>query len=163
MVTAARTILIATDADEVFDEVDAALGETGTTIARVRAGREVLPAVRELQPDLVVLDLQIGNMGGVATCLGLRNEESFDRIAPQNVIILLDREADVFIARRGDADGWLIKPLDSLRLRRAAAAVLAGERYTEGGPRTPLEAAPAVDEAALDEAADEQPADDVAS
>ena len=160
MVTAARTILIATDADEVFDEVDAALGETGTTIARVHAGREVLPAVRELEPDLVVLDLQIGNMGGVATCLGLRNEESFDRIAPQNVIILLDRDADVFIARRADADGWLVKPLDALRLRTAAATVLAGERYSEGGTPPVLEDAPTPDGS---EAGDEQPADDVAS
>ena len=164
MVTAARTILIATDADEVFDEVDAALGETGTTIARVHAGREVLPAVRQLEPDLVVLDLQIGNMGGVATCLGLRNEESFDRIPPQNVIILLDRDADVFIARRADADGWLVKPLDALRLRTAAATVLAGERYSEGGARSVLDDAPVADDAADgSDAADEQPVDDVAS
>ena len=32
-----RTILIATDADEVFDEVDAALSDEATTLARVRA------------------------------------------------------------------------------------------------------------------------------
>ena len=127
-----RTVLIATDADEVFDEVDAALADASTKVLRVRAGRDVLAAVIELSPDLVVLDLQIGNMGGVATSLGLRNEESFDRIAPQNVLMLLDRSADVFLARRGGADGWLIKPIDSLRLRRAADEVLAGGTYTEG-------------------------------
>lgn len=132
--TTRRTILIATDADEVFDEVDAALGDATTAVVRVRAGREVLPSVLELEPDLVVLDLQIGNMGGVATCLGLRNEESFSRIAPQNVLILLDRTADVFIARRSGADGWLVKPINPLRLRRAADAVLAGGTYTEGEP-----------------------------
>lgn len=127
-----RTILIATDADEVLDEVDAALSEPGTTVARVRAGRQVLAAVRELDPDLVVLDLQIGSMGGIATCLGLRNEESFGRIQEQKVLILLDRVADVFLARRAGADGWMIKPLDPLRLRRAALAVLEGSTYTEG-------------------------------
>ena len=159
MVTAARTILIATDADEVFDEVDAALGETGTTIARVHAGRQVLNAVKELQPDLVVLDLQIGNMGGVATCLGLRNEESFARIDPQNVIILLDRDADVFVARRAEADGWLIKPLDALRLRAAAAAVLAGETYSEGGVTVPLIEDPEEDDAEIDNVAEDEGAD----
>jgi DNA-binding response OmpR family regulator len=132
--TSRRTILIATDADEVFDEADAALGDGETQMVRVHAGREVLPAVKQLEPDLVILDLQIGNMGGVATCLGLRNEESFDRIAPQNVLILLDRTADVFIARRAGADGWLIKPTNPLRLRRAADRVLAGGSYTEGEP-----------------------------
>ncbi len=130
--TARRTFLIATDADEVFDEVDAALGDATTAVVRVHTGREVLPAVLEVEPDLVILDLQIGNMGGVAASLALRNEESADRIAPQNVLILLDRVADVFITRRGGADGWLVKPLNPLRLRRAATAVLDGGSYTEG-------------------------------
>ncbi len=127
-----RTILIATDADEVFDEVDASLSDEVTSLARVRAGRDVLAAVQQLQPDLVLLDLQIGNMGGVATSLGLRNEESFGRIDEQRIVLLLDRRADVFLARRSGADGWLIKPLNTLRLRRAVDAVLDGEDYTEG-------------------------------
>jgi len=127
-----RTVLIATDADEVLDEVDAALADDTTRVVRVRAGRDVDAAVRELEPDLVVLDLQIGNMGGVATALGLRNEESFGRIPEQTVLMLLDRTADVFLARRADADGWLVKPLDALRVRRAAEQVLDGGTYTEG-------------------------------
>jgi len=125
-------VLIATDADEVLDEVDAALADDTTRVVRVRAGRDVDAAVRELEPDLVVLDLQIGNMGGVATALGLRNEESFGRIPEQTVLMLLDRTADVFLARRADADGWLVKPLDALRVRRAAEQVLGGGTYTEG-------------------------------
>lgn len=128
----ARTILIATDADEVLDEVDAALADDATRVVRVRAGRDVLGAVREVAPDLVVLDLQIGNMGGVATALGLRNEESAGRLDPTTILMLLDRTADVFISQQARADGWLVKPLDSLRLRRAAEALLAGGTYTDG-------------------------------
>jgi DNA-binding response OmpR family regulator len=127
-----RTILIATDADEVLDEVDAALADDTTRVVRVRAGRDVLAAVRQVEPDLVVLDLQIGNMGGVATALGLRNGESAGRLDPTTILMLLDRTADVFISQQGQADGWLVKPLDSLRLRRAAEALLAGGTYTEG-------------------------------
>jgi DNA-binding response OmpR family regulator len=127
-----RTFLIATDSDDVLDDVDAALSEPGTTLARVRAGRDVLGAVGALQPDLVVLDLQIGNMGGVATCLGLRNEESFGRIDRQKVLMLLDRSADVFLAGRSGADGWLVKPLDPLRLRHAARSVLDGLGFSDG-------------------------------
>ena len=48
--------------------------------------------------------------------------------------MLLDRVADVHLARRCNAEGWLIKPLDSLRLKRAAKALLAGGSYTEGVP-----------------------------
>ena len=40
--------------------------------------------------------------------------------------------ADLHLARRSAADGWLIKPIDSLRLKRAADTVAAGGTYTEG-------------------------------
>lgn len=129
---ATRTVLLATDADEIFEEVDAALADSSTSVARVRAGRDVLPAVRQLSPELVILDLQIGNMGGVATALALRNEQGAGRLDDVNILMLLDRTADVFLARRADADGWLIKPVDPLRLMRAATAVLDGRTHTEG-------------------------------
>lgn len=141
-----QLILVATDADEVFNGIDAALADSTTQVERVTAGREVLAAVRALAPALVILDLQIGNMGGVATCMGLRNEESFGRIDPQNILILLDRQADVFIAGRSGADGWLVKPLNSLRVRKAVQQVLSGGTYAEGGEEA-QEAAPVTVEA----------------
>ena len=124
-------VIIASDTDAVADEVDAALADDDTAVLRVRAGADVSGAVEEHQPDLVVLDLQIGNMGGMACAMGLRAEADMGRLPDVAVLMLLDREADVFLARRSDADGWLIKPLDSFRLRRAARALLAGESYTE--------------------------------
>ncbi|MCU0271876.1 MAG: response regulator [Acidimicrobiales bacterium] len=125
------TVLLATDADWIRDEVDAALGAFHT-IHRVRAGSAVLAAVQEVEPDLVLLDLQIGKMGGIACCLDLRLEERAGRIPELKIVLLLDRQADLFLAQRAEADGWLVKPLDSLRLRRAATAVLAGESVREG-------------------------------
>jgi two-component system nitrate/nitrite response regulator NarL len=48
--------------------------------------------------------------------------------------MLLDRIADVHLAKRSGAQGWLIKPLDSLRLRRATDAIVAGKNWHEGVP-----------------------------
>jgi len=119
-------VLIATDADAVFAEVEAALVDESTTVVRVRQGQAVAGAVAESTPDLVILDLQIGNMGGIATCLHLRHEAGADRLPEVPVLMLLDRQADVFLARRSDADGWVVKPLDAYSLRKAATAVLEG-------------------------------------
>jgi DNA-binding response OmpR family regulator len=124
-------VLIATDADWIFDEVDAALAEGDTTVRRVSRGADVLPAIAEAEPDLVVLDLQIGNMGGMAACMAIRLEESGGRLPHLPVLMLLDRVADLFLARRSHADGWLVKPLDAFRLRRAADALLAGGEWFE--------------------------------
>lgn len=124
-------ILIATDSDAVAADVDAALGGAGSHIIRLRTGREVREAVLDHEPDLVILDLQIGSMGGMAACLDLRLEESADRVPAQYVLLLLDRDADVFLARRSGADGWLIKPADPVRLVMATQALLAGETFEE--------------------------------
>jgi DNA-binding response OmpR family regulator len=118
-------VLIATDADAVFDEVDAALADEQTTVVRVRAGNVVAGVVAESTPDLVILDLQIGNMGGIAACLNLRHEAGDGRLPHVPVLMLLDREADVHLARRSGADGWVVKPLNAFALRAAATSILA--------------------------------------
>ena len=130
--TAVPDVLVATDSDAVYDDIAAALDGPETTFRRVRRGYDVFPEVLERAPDLTVLDLSIGNMGGMATAMNLRLETGAGRIEPVRVLMLLDRQADVFLARRSDAEGWLVKPLDPIRVRKAAVAVMAGDRYEEG-------------------------------
>jgi DNA-binding response OmpR family regulator len=127
-------ILLATDADWIVHEVTAALGGPDTTFTVCRDGRVVSDQVRERQPDLAVLDLQVGSMGGMAIAMALRLDESGGTLPHVNVVMLLDRTADLYLAQRSTADGWLIKPLDALRLQRAAAAVTGGQTYFEGIP-----------------------------
>lgn len=137
-----HSIIVATDADWILDDVNAALGGPDTTIRHVRAGRDVLSLVEATLPDLVVLDLQIGNMGGMAACLNLRLEESADRLPHIPVLMLLDRRADVFLARRSQAEGWLLKPLDALRMHKAAQALLAGGTYEDATNAPPASVTP---------------------
>jgi CheY-like chemotaxis protein len=97
--------LLATDAQWVLDEVLAALGSPDTSFTVCRNGRDVPEAIATRTPDVAVLDLQIGSMGAMA---------------------------DVHLARRSGANGWIIKPLDALRLQRAAHAVASGESWHDG-------------------------------
>lgn len=113
-----RNLLLATDADGLFDDVAAALGGSHD-VYRVREGSQVTKAIGEVDPELVILDLQIGNMGGVATSLLLKQEQRAGRLDEVPVLLILDREADTFLAEQSGADAWLVKPLNSLALRRA--------------------------------------------
>ena len=117
-------VLLATDADWVVEEVAAALSAPEVTFRVVRSGQEVRGAVQASTPDLVILDFQIGNMGGMATCLDLRLESGVGRLPRVPVLMLADREADIFLARRSEADAWLVKPLNPLLLRRTAQELL---------------------------------------
>jgi len=127
-------VLIAADAEWLIDDVRSALEGPDTTFAICRTGQAVTVAATQQAPDLAILDLQIGNMGGMAVCITLRLDESGGRLPHIRVLMLLDRVADLFLARRAEAEGWLIKPLDSLRLRRAATTIMGGGTIYEGLP-----------------------------
>jgi DNA-binding response OmpR family regulator len=134
-------VLIVSDSDSVLEELRSALEDDETEIRELRTGEDVRLAVEDDAPDLVITDLQVGNMGGMAICLDLHLEESGGRIPHVPVVILLDRRPDVFLARRSAAEGWLVKPLDPLRIRRAVQAVLDdGTFYDESYKPLPLAA-----------------------
>lgn len=141
-------ILIATDAQWVLNEVTAALETPSTTFQVVTNGRLVADAVRERTPDIAILDLQVGTMGGMAITMDLRLDESGGSLPHVPILMLLDRVADVHMARRSGADGWIIKPLDAMRLGKAVRTITAGGTYTEGLPAEPAPAAPEVTETA---------------
>lgn len=117
-------VLLATDANWVVDDVVAALSDSETSFTVCRNGRDVTGVVKARTPDIAILDLQIGSMGGMATAMNLRNDESSGALEYVPILMLLDRDADVHLARRSGADGWLVKPIDPLRLRRAVNDVL---------------------------------------
>jgi DNA-binding response OmpR family regulator len=124
-------LLVVSDSLQVREAVKAAVPDTGITVRELNHGADVRPAVKARKPDLIVLDSQIGRMGGMATTLDLHLEEGAGRLPHVPVLQLLDRRADVFLARRSDAEGWVVKPLDPMRLGRAMSALLAGGTYED--------------------------------
>ena len=124
-------IVVASDAPSVRAEVTAVTASPDNEVLEVASGPEVLHSVQGELVDLVIVDMQMGNMGGMAVCLELRLQESYTDLGHVPVLMLLDRRPDVFLARRSGAEGWLVKPLDPLRLRRATAALLAGGTYAD--------------------------------
>ncbi|MCL4423592.1 MAG: response regulator [Actinobacteria bacterium] len=122
-------ILVASDAASVYQMIAAAVESADVEVEWLQSGPALIESVRQEEPDLVVLDMQIASMGGMAVCMELRLDESAGWIDHVGVLMLLDRRADVFLAKRSSAEGWLVKPLDPIRIRRAVRALLDGETY----------------------------------
>ncbi|MFZ0668519.1 MAG: response regulator [Acidimicrobiales bacterium] len=135
-------ILVASDAPSVRSEVLAVVAgpENETDVAFT--GPQVLAKATAEAPDLVVVDMQMGNMGAMAVCMELRLAESYGALPHVPVLMLLDRRADVFLAKRSGAEGWVVKPLDPIRLRRAVTALLGGTSFHDDS-YTPQPAFPA--------------------
>jgi DNA-binding response OmpR family regulator len=137
-------ILIATDAASVYQSVSSVLLAPGTTVRWVRSGPDVRTELDRQPADLAIVDMQIGSMGGIAVALDLRLEVDAGRVSGCPILLVLDRRADVFMARRAGVDGWVLKPLDPIRVRRAVAALLEGGTwYDESFAPDPVAMPPA--------------------
>ena len=117
-------VLVATDAQWVVDEIVAALSGPETSFTVCRNGRDVTDVVMARTPDIAILDLQSGSMGGMAVAMNLRHDESSGAMPRVPILMVLDRQADVFLARRSGADSWIVKPLDALSIKRGVACAL---------------------------------------
>ena len=81
------------------------------------------------EPDLLIVDLQMGNMGGMAVLPRAPARGLHGQLGHIPVLMLLDRRPDVFLARRSGAEGWIVKPRTRSRLRRAVTELLDGGTY----------------------------------
>lgn len=124
-------IVVAADGAWVRAQVRNALAGRDVEVVEVTRGQDVRETVDRHHPALVILDLQIGNMGGIATAIDLHLEASADRLPDVPILLLLDREHDRFLARRAAVDAELVKPVDPGTLRRAVTALL-GRRVATG-------------------------------
>jgi len=70
--------------------------------------------------DLAIVDMQVGSMGGMAITRSLKGATP----GAVPIVLLLDRRADAFIARRSGADAWLLKPFTAQELRSVLAAAV---------------------------------------
>ena len=77
---AVDTILVAAEASWIRDQVQVAFVEPGQRVIEVKRGQDVRDAVGEYEPSVVILDMQIGNMGGIAVALDLRLEAGEGRL-----------------------------------------------------------------------------------
>ena len=119
------TVLLVSDLASLRRELETMLAGPDLYIEEASSGAEAVARVTRGEIDLVVVDLQVGAMGGMAITMELRNLESYGGADSVAVLMLLDRRPDVFLARRAGADGFVVKPLDPQRLRSAVRALLA--------------------------------------
>lgn len=119
--------LVVADEPWVVNEVRTALTIGSWTIEEIADPRAVTARVEESRVDAVIVDMQVGSKGGMAVVRAIR--QSIDQADWPRMILMLDRSADVFLARRAGADAWVIKPFEAVELRAAVApaAAVAGD------------------------------------
>ncbi|MFO7299548.1 MAG: response regulator [Actinomycetes bacterium] len=109
-----KLVLVA-DAPWVVNEVKAALAGEPWQFVEVSDPEKAVETVESSLPDAVLVDLQVGSMGGMAVTRAIRQSVEHR----PRIVMLLDRHADTFLARRAGADAAVVKPIDGFELRFA--------------------------------------------
>jgi DNA-binding NarL/FixJ family response regulator len=124
--TSSIRVVIADDHPVVRDGLSALLASVpSVTVAGIAAtGREAVHAAVTLRPDVLVMDLQMPELGGVAAT------REIARAAPDIAVLMLtmfDDDDSVFAAMRAGARGYLLKGAQQDEIIRGIQAVAAGE------------------------------------
>jgi DNA-binding response OmpR family regulator len=119
------TVLVVTDEPWVRNEVHAGLTDPGYKLIDHDDPATAAAAAADEQVDAVIVDLQVGSMGGMAVTRAVRHATATDGDKGIPVVMLLDRTADSFLAGRAGADAWLAKPFTSHELMTRLAPLFA--------------------------------------
>jgi DNA-binding NarL/FixJ family response regulator len=95
-------------------------------------GQEALRKVRELRPDVVLMDIRMPVLDGLAATRRITDEQGLEDV---KVVMLTTFELDeyVFEAIRSGASGFLVKDTEPEELVRAVRAVVEGDALLSPG------------------------------
>ncbi|GAA4869788.1 MtrAB system response regulator MtrA [Pseudonocardia benzenivorans] len=118
---------------------DPALAEMLTIVLRgegfdtavVGDGTKALPAVRELRPDVVLLDLMLPGMNGIDVCRAIRSESG----VPIVMLTAKSDTVDIVLGLESGADDYVVKPFKPKEL---VARIRARVRRVENEPAEQL-------------------------
>lgn len=112
----AKTILHAEDSPSVRRWVAEQLSDPDVKVVSVSDGAAALQVLRESAVDLLLTDLEMPQLDGLALTAAVRELPAY-RFLP--VLILSARlPTDVEPERRQGVTGWIVKPTDPEHLRR---------------------------------------------
>ena len=117
------SILVVEDDHDIADLIVHYLQNAGHTAARLASGAEVMAFLQAHQIDLVILDLMLPGLGGMAVCRAMRGDTATAGIP---IIMLTARgdEADRVAGLEGGADDYVTKPFSPKELIARVAARL---------------------------------------
>jgi DNA-binding NarL/FixJ family response regulator len=101
-------------------------------VAEAADGEAALRQVRELRPAVVLMDIRMPLLDGLAATRGITSDAALDGV---KVVMLTTFELDeyVFEAIRSGASGFLVKDTEPEELLRAVRAVVAGDALLSPG------------------------------
>jgi two-component system chemotaxis response regulator CheY len=118
-----RTILAVDDSVSIRQMVKLALNRGGYDVVSAEDGNDGLAKARTTKADMVITDLNMPGMNGIALIREIRKLPAYTGVP----IIFLTTESDAVLkaeAKSAGATGWIVKPFQGEQLLAAVRKVI---------------------------------------
>jgi two-component system, OmpR family, KDP operon response regulator KdpE len=113
-------IIVVDDQPKIRRFMRTTLVAEGYEVDEAKTGEEALENMRDLHPDLIVLDMNMPGMGGLATCRAIRKDSDIAII----MLTVRNSEEDKVAALDAGADDFVTKPFSTPELMARIRAAL---------------------------------------
>jgi DNA-binding response OmpR family regulator len=105
-----KKILVLDDDKDILDIISFILNDSGYEIQALLNGESVFEAIRAFNPDLVLMDVMLGNMDGRVICKHIKRTESTHDLP----VILISGTHDLArsLDQQGAPNDFVPKPFD---------------------------------------------------
>jgi two-component system alkaline phosphatase synthesis response regulator PhoP len=132
-------ILIVDDEEDILELLTYNFESEGYRVRQARNGEEALSLVHGERPDLILLDIMMPKMDGVATCMALRSLPGMK----ETLIVFLTARAEEYSEVAGfeaGADDYICKPIKPRVLKSRIRALLRRKDFPEGADQQTIRA-----------------------
>lgn len=116
-------VLVVEDEDNIALALDFLMTREGYDHTRIADGAEALHFIRDMHPDLVLLDIMLPGASGYEICQGVRLDPSLADVK----ILMMTARGSTIERRKGlamGADGFITKPFALKELREEVRRLL---------------------------------------
>ncbi len=116
-------ILVVDDQTDLLELLDMSLSQEGYIVRTAASGAEALAMLAVDKPDLILLDIILGDTSGIKLTTKLKNEAETSHI-PIILLTAKDTETDIIVGLSVGADDYITKPFSTKVLLARIEAVL---------------------------------------
>ena len=109
------SVLVVDDVEDNLDLIEELLEDEVWSILRAQSGEEAVSLAVKCRPDLILLDMMMPRMSGLAVLRAIRSNEALGNVAVIFQTAYADKE-NIITARRMGCESFLCKPLTKDRL-----------------------------------------------
>lgn len=130
-----KRILVVEDEDNIAVALDYLMTREGYEQKRTATGAGAVELIRDMHPDLVLLDVMLPEVSGYEICQNVRMDPTLNDVK----ILMMTARGSAMERRKGlamGADGFISKPFELKALRAEVRRILAGEPAPDGDTPT---------------------------